>query len=111
MDTTKTFNTASDGSESSIRVPDSGSYEQTEVEVRRLDSILYEEPDWVKVEAEGSEPEVLMGLGEMRPDRIVVNVSAERDGKSPYIHCDGILSGMGYDTELKEDTEMLFVGS
>jgi len=98
------FNIADDGSESSLLAPDKGHSVKTTVACRRLESILEDKTiDWMKVEAEGLEPEVLLGLGDLRPGRIVVNVSPERNGASPANLCEGILANYGYETELKGD--------
>lgn len=93
-----TFHMARDGSESGVLRPDKGQSQEIQVPMRRLDSLLEREPDWLKVEAEGNEPEVLEGLGEYRPRQIVVSVSAERDGLSPAEWCRSHLRERGYDT-------------
>jgi len=78
------FNLGVDGAETSVLEPDDGQVRGTiTVETRRLDEFLGETPDFLKVEAEGMEPEVLQSLGDMEPPKIAVNVSPERNGESP----------------------------
>ena len=54
-------------------------------------------PDFMKIEAEGSELEVLDGLEEMRPAKLAIDVSPERDGISPAQQFLSRLSKAGYD--------------
>jgi FkbM family methyltransferase len=51
---------------------------------------------YLKVEAEGLEPEIIYGLGEYRPRVITVDISPERDGKSPKEEIETHLKGLGY---------------
>jgi len=39
--------------------------------------------DFVKIEAEGVELEVFDGLGDLRPRKLAIDVSPERNGESP----------------------------
>jgi FkbM family methyltransferase len=90
------FQIAADGSETGLLQPDKGDATPRVVPTKRVDSIV-ESCDFAKVEAEGVEPEVLEGMADVRPKRIVVNVSPERDGKSPVAACRQILDERGYD--------------
>jgi len=99
------FNIATDGSESGILTPDKGKSKVETVPVKRLDTLV-DDADFVKVEAEGVEPEVLEGMEGLSPERIVVNVSPERDGKSPVVECRSILTERGY--ECRTDGDELF---
>ena len=51
---------------------------------------------YLKVEAEGLEPEIIYGLGEYRPRVITVDISPERDGKSPKEEIEIHLKELGY---------------
>ena len=51
---------------------------------------------FLKVEAEGFEPEVIAGLGNFRPAVISIDVSSERFGQSPLKQLIEQLEGMGY---------------
>jgi FkbM family methyltransferase len=52
--------------------------------------------DFLKVEAEGAEPEVIEGLGDLRPRDIVVNTGEERDGEPTGRQVMELLQPMGY---------------
>lgn len=62
--------------------------------------------DFVKIEAEGVELEVFAGLAEMRPDRLAIDVSPERDGKSPAAEFQTRLTALGY--EVRQRKHVLF---
>lgn len=65
---------------------------ETFVEQKNIDpSNLY-----LKVEAEGFEPEIIKGLGSVKPRVITVDVTPERNGKSPRQEIKDILSDKGY---------------
>lgn len=96
------FHVATDGSESGILPPDKGRAGIEEVSMARLDSLV-DAVDFLKVEAEGNEPEVLLGMGRLRPKRVVVNVSPERNGHSPADTCQSILRDKGYVTDRDGD--------
>lgn len=51
---------------------------------------------FLKVEAEGFEPEILIGLEELRPKCIAVDVSAERNNQSPRNQINKLLVSFGY---------------
>lgn len=53
--------------------------------------------DFCKVEAEGVEPEVIFGLGNLRPRKVAVDVSPERDGSSPREPIEAWLTERGYE--------------
>lgn len=68
--------------------PDSSKACQREsVEVNTIEHYVeqfnLEEVDFLKVEAEGAEPEIIDGLGELRPSQVVINADEERNGESP----------------------------
>lgn len=62
--------------------------------------------DFVKIEAEGVELEVWEGLANLRPSRIAIDVSPERDGESPVEEFKARLSAAGY--EHRQRNSMLF---
>ncbi|WP_225334242.1 hypothetical protein [Halomicrobium urmianum] len=64
-------------------------------------------PDLVKVEAEGAEPEVLAGTVDLDCE-IVVDVSDERVGESTRTMCEGLLNSHGYATEFCAAESVLY---
>lgn len=96
---------ASDPSESGFLQPDKGRSSKSETMFKRLDSVT-DHVDYLKVEAEGFEPEVLQGMGPLRPPKVVVNVSPERYGQSTAPKCTEILHERGYST--RRDGHELF---
>ena len=53
---------------------------------------------YLKVEAEGFEPEIIEGLGNNRPRVIAVDVTAERNMESPRVEIENQLKKWGYET-------------
>jgi FkbM family methyltransferase len=53
--------------------------------------------DFVKIEAEGVELEVFAGLEDMRPRKLAIDVSPERNGESPAEEFRGLLEPLGYE--------------
>ena len=51
---------------------------------------------YLKVEAEGFEVEIIEGLTKFNPRVIVIDVTPERDGRSPRHHLSKLLSARGY---------------
>lgn len=98
-----TINYSSSAVEHSLLKPDDGDAISTgSIMVRRLDSYfkaLGVVPDFVKIEAEGVEIEVFSGLGELRPKKIAIDASPERDGESPIEELEARLSQIGYETK------------
>jgi FkbM family methyltransferase len=91
--------------------PDSEEISKTtiEIEVDTLQSFVNElglhRVDFLKIEAEGAEPEVLQGLGDLRPRVIVVNAGPERDGQPVFTEIFRILEPKGYGlVAMKGDT-------
>lgn len=66
------------------------------------------QPNFVKVEAEGAELEVLRGLGELRPRDIVVNVGEERSGRPTGTEVMELLQPMGYELVIIKRGHILF---
>lgn len=52
--------------------------------------------DFLKIEAEGAEPEIIEGMGDLRPRNIVVNAAEERDGQPTGAKVMKLLQPMGY---------------
>ncbi|TYT60259.1 FkbM family methyltransferase [Natrialba swarupiae] len=52
--------------------------------------------DFLKVEAEGAEPEILEGLGQLRPQKIAVDAGEERGGEPTGSEVLKLLQPMGY---------------
>ena len=97
------FNLGTDATDDSILEPDHGGDGSVEtVSVDTIENICLDlgvaSVDFMKVEAEGVEPEVLKGLGDLRPTKIAVNCDPERQGKSTEEEVTHLLSDMGYET-------------
>ena len=107
------LNLARSGCDNSILAPDKGSLGVSEtVKIDTLENLIIKhdiDPEhlYLKVEAEGFEPEVLKGLGEMRPRVIVVDVTPERDGESPRDEIEKILRYYSYKA-FRHTTRCLF---
>jgi FkbM family methyltransferase len=100
---TEWLNVSESGVEHSMLQPDDGdAVDRISIEVTRLDDYCERRAlagiDFLKVEAEGVELEVLQGLGDVRPAKVAVDVSPERDGTSPAEQITALLAGWGYDT-------------
>lgn len=93
--------------ESLIRPDDGGTGQSVTVDVDTLESIAsdldIDRIDFLKVEAEGAEPEILQGIGDLEVSKLVVNCSEERDGESPAEEVKSILNEQGY--SIKEDMD------
>lgn len=64
-----------------------------------MDALDIDNIDFLKVEAEGAEPEIVEGLGDLRPKKIVVNGAAERDGEPTAPDVITELKPLGYNLE------------
>lgn len=86
----------------SLLQPDSGVVVTTEtVPTRTIESFVHEylktEIDFLKVEAEGAEPEVLEGMSGADIEKVAVSCTPERDGESPFDEVATILDDQGYE--------------
>jgi FkbM family methyltransferase len=105
------LNLSASSVEHSLLRPDDG----VVVETRRIPvlSLAYyaaehgiERFDFVKIEAEGVELEVFEGLGDVRPPRLAIDVSPERDGQSPAGEFRTLLEPLGY--EVRQRGQVMF---
>jgi FkbM family methyltransferase len=105
------LNISASSVEHSLLIPDDGQV----VEVREIDVVTLEDyllgkelpnPDFVKIEAEGVEPEVFDGLGGLRPRKLAIDVSPERNGLSPAAEFHVRLSAAGY--EIRQRAHVMF---
>jgi FkbM family methyltransferase len=60
------------------------------------DRLNVDEVNFLKIEAEGAEPEIIEGMGEIRPEKIAVNADEERGGESPSKEIIDLLQSRGY---------------
>ena len=100
------FHVSSNNVEHSILTPDSGAVLSTEeISVITLNSYANKNNidaiDFLKLEAEGVELEILDGLGNIRPKKIAVDISPEREGCSPKLHFISRLSSLGYQVKVR----------
>lgn len=105
---TKKFNISESSVEHSFLTPDHGATDESvEVDIVRLDSFAWEKGikqiDFLKIEAEGSEIEVYQGVGDLPVKKIAVDVSPERDGKSPSEYLKRTLASKGYEVRIREN--------
>lgn len=106
-----TLNISASSVEHSLLTPDDGeALEKLDIEVVRLDDFLkgqgQDRIDFLKIEAEGVELEVFDGLGDIRPRKIAIDVSPEREGQSPAEEFHARLSALGY--EMQQRAHVLF---
>lgn len=96
------FNLSKSGADNSILDPDEGATGETIfINIKKIDDfakVLDINPSktFLKVEAEGFEIEILNGMKNFLPNKIVVDISPERNGKSPYKEVLKILLKKGY---------------
>jgi hypothetical protein len=99
---TMSLNISSSSVEHSLLAPDDGQVvEVREVNVTTLKDYAagrgVTEFDFVKIEAEGVELEVFDGLSDLRPRKLAIDVSPERDGVSPADEFRERLAPLGYE--------------
>lgn len=89
--------------------------EKRSIPSRRLSSVINDHNisvvDFLKIEAEGFEPEVLEGAVEMLSStrKIAIDCSPERNGKTTFRECEKLLTSHGFNTWRKEiPYQMLF---
>ena len=97
-----TLNVSSNSVEHSLLRPDDNVIvEQRRIQVASLADYAAAKGiarfDFVKIEAEGVELEVFAGLEDMRPTKLAIDVSPERDKKSPAAEFRALLEPLGYD--------------
>lgn len=95
------LNISSSGVEHSFLSPDAGGViEKRKVVVYALADYCFSRGvstlDFVKVEAEGVEPEVVSGMRELRPRKLAIDVSPEREGESPAKAIAQLLESQNY---------------
>jgi len=100
------LNISSSSVEHSFLDPDRGHARgQHAVQVKTIETVLSEEKieqlDFLKIEAEGFEIEVFKGLCDIRPRKIAIDVSPERNGESPREFFVSQLEAMKYDLALR----------
>lgn len=98
-----------DPTENSVFGPDTSSHAETlPMAATTVESLTekhgIEQIDFLKIEAEGAEPEVLDGLGDCRPNKIAVNCDPERDGESPIETVIKQLQKLGYTVKERDTT-------
>jgi FkbM family methyltransferase len=101
--TTLTFSIGEDQTESSLFNVDTGKVvEKQDIDVQTVNSFIKEHSidsvDFLKVEAEGAEPEVLQGSVSTDIKKVAVDAGAERYGKETADTVEEILNENGYET-------------
>jgi len=104
------LNIAGSGVEHSFTQPyDNQVLGQIEVQTRRIDTLSKEldgSLDFIKIEADGVEKEIVNGIGDVRAKKIAIDVSPERDGESPNFVISTQLRKIGY--QLHQRGHVLF---
>lgn len=105
------LNVSANSVEHSLLLPDDGVVvQERRIEVVTLADYLRSEGigrlDFLKLEAEGVELEVFAGLGEVRPRKIAIDVSPERNGQSPAAEFRARLDPLGY--EVRQRGQVMF---
>lgn len=87
--------------------PDRDTVKKETIEIKRLDDICdeigVEKIDFLKLEGEGFEPEILNGIGDVEVAKMVVNCSDDRGGESPKSEVISQLESKGYETYVKRE--------
>lgn len=102
------FQIGDDVTDNSVLAPDEGVTEKT-VTVRAKtieeisDQMGIDSIEYMKIEAEGAEPEIIEGFGALRPDKVAVNCDPERDGTSTKSEVIQKLTAMGYEIQEGDD--------
>ena len=104
---TETFQLGTDPTENSLLSPDDErSSRATSVSVRSLEDICSEQGietvDFLKVDAEGAEPEVVDGLGSLRVRKIAIDSGPEREGATTTAAVEERLRDRGFETRENE---------
>jgi FkbM family methyltransferase len=90
--------------DSFITPDDGGTGKSRIVKTYSIDDLvnkINDDVSFLKVEAEGAEPEVLRGMQECKIEKVVVKVDEERDGESPIVDVIRILDDMEYNIDCK----------
>jgi len=104
-ETVRDFSVAADGSESTLFTPNRGNSKQSKKrQTTRLDSVIDKKVDFVKVEAEGAELEVIQGFGNKEVEKIAVDCSEPnpRIGSTPEDEIKDQLKQNGYEVRIVE---------
>ncbi|MEL6169821.1 MAG: FkbM family methyltransferase [Pseudomonadota bacterium] len=93
----------------SLLAPDRGATgESVEVPIMRLEDLAAKldlnHIDFLKLEAEGAEIEVIDGMGAMRPSKISIDAGPERYGESPMEELQEMLRTRGYEVQARGNT-------
>ena len=101
------FNTANDPTESSVFRPDNSDYQGIKLKSDRLDNIMDQlgenKIDFLKIDAEGAEPEVLRGIDQLTVRKIAIDTGEEREGEETTEEVMDILNRRDYETKIQED--------
>lgn len=107
-DTNLEMNIGQDPTENSILSPDDGMKSTVSVICQCIETFCdeneIEEVDFLKLDAEGAEPEVLQGIGDVPVRKVAVDCTPERDGESPQKEVLEILED--YTTHMNGDVVM-----
>lgn len=100
--TTMTFNLSSDPTDNSLIKTDTRQLGSRQIETTTIDELssVYDIPsiDFLKMDAEGVEPEVLLGSKRTPIEQVAIDCSAEREGRSSYREVNNHLLNRGYET-------------
>ncbi len=102
------FFVSSSSVDHSILTPDKGEVlEKRSIQVISLfdyfSSLEEDRLDFLKLEAEGVEIEIFEGLGGLKPRKLAIDISPERDGISPYAEFKSKLTKIGYEVRRRKN--------
>lgn len=102
------FNVSTDPTDNSLLSPDwGGKSSVVSVKANRFDNIMRDagilDVDFLKMDAEGVEPEALFGIRKTKPKKIAVDCGAERDGDDTCEEVLDLLQSKDYSTKYQGD--------
>jgi FkbM family methyltransferase len=113
--TSMTFNLSEDPTDNSLIRTDTSQVKSKQVETTTIDILTSKhdmsQVDFLKMDAEGVEPEVLIGAKTTRIEQIAIDCSAERNGESSYQKLRELLTNRGYRTnraEREDDWDVIY---
>lgn len=68
-----------------------------------LKTVEHDSIDFFKLDAEGAEPEVIRGFGEIKPTTVAIDAGPERNGERTVDAVQELLESNGYETRVQSD--------
>lgn len=100
------FNVSGDPTDHSLGTPDSNPIGITRMQTTTIDSIAaefeIEEIDFLKIDAEGMEPEAIKGANKVRIHSLAIDCGMERNGESTFHELHSLLTDRNYVLERRK---------